>query len=252
MKHLVTSLLVFSLSAAAATAGNWFGAGPWANDGPYPGYLNGKYQAAVTGPNIIGVVGFAIVDGAPPSRETEVQAPAGLNIVTRNISLGVDPFQNYFLIFHEGRTYQGVTTAMIDLSANTVTGALQGTDPLGIPTPAFAPLVFDANDALSIVNRGLSGGFQANIDQKDAVFTFSGTGQLSSAANPQAATVTAIPAEYVLTDDPPSPAGTITNEFLTGQVFTASTPFNIRGIRTSFFATNVVSSATQIGAGGGQ
>jgi hypothetical protein len=246
MKRLLP-LCLLPLLATTTFAGNWFGPGPWASDGPYPGYLNGKYQASVTGVNIIGVVGFSIVDGAPPSRETEVQAANAGGPVTRNVALGVDPFQNYFMIFHEGRTYRGETIASIDLSANTVTGALQGTVPAGIqPFDAVAGVNAVAN-ALPIVNRGLNGGFLANVNEKNAVLTFSGTGQLSSAANRQTVTMTAIPAEYVLTDDPPSPAGTITNQFIAGQVVTTSTPFNIRGLRTSYFASNAVSSATLIG-----
>jgi len=246
MKRLVPFLLLAVL-VTPSLAGNFFGPGPLSSGGYWPGYLNGKYQASVTGVNIIGVVGFAIVDGAPPSREREVQGAAGTTIVTRNIELGVDPFQNYFLIFHEGRTYKGETVAMIDLSANTVTGALQGTDPVGVQLFTATGGVSAVVNALPIVNRGLSGGFLANITQKNAILSFAGTGQLSSAANPQTVTITAIPAEYNPPDSPPSPAGTITNLFTVGQVVTTSTPFNIRGLRTSYNASNAVSSATLIG-----
>jgi hypothetical protein len=239
--------LIASLLASPALAGNWFGPGPFAIDGFYPGYLNGKYQASVTGTNIIGVVGFSIVEGAPPSRETEVQAANAGGPVTRNVNLGVDPFQNYFLIFHEGRTYRGETIGSIDLAANTVTGALQGTAPAAIQPFVAAAGVNTVANALPIVNRGLSGGFLANITQKNAILSFAGTGQLSSAANLQTVNLTGIPAEYDPADVPPSPAGTITNEFLAGQVVTTSTPFNIRGLRTSYVASNAVSSAALIG-----
>jgi hypothetical protein len=176
-----------------------------------------------------------------------VQGAAGTAIVTRNVELGVDPFQNYFLIFHEGRTYRGTTAAMIDLSANTVTGALQGTDPAGIqPFTAVAGGGVWIPNALPIVNRGLNGGFLANITQKNAVLAFSGTGQLSSAANPQTVSITALP---IITPGivPPIDPGTVTNLVTAGQVVTTSTPFNIRGLRTSYFASNAVSSATLIG-----
>jgi hypothetical protein len=247
MKRSLLSLGLMSLLGLPAFAGNWFGPGPWSSDGPYPGYLNGKYQASVTGVNIIGVVGFSIVDGAPPSRETEVQAANAGGPVTRNVALGVDPFQNYFMIFHEGRAYRGQTLASIDLSANTVTGALQGTDPASIQPFTTVEGVNAVTNALPVVNRGLSGGFLANITEKNAVLSFSGTGQLSSAANPQTVNLTAIPAVYDPADVPPSPAGTITNLVVTGQVTTTSTPFNIRGMRTSYFASNAISSASLIG-----
>lgn len=247
MKHLSLVLVSVAFFGHIAQAGNWFGPGPWANDGYYPGYLNGKYQASVTGLNIIGVVGFSIVDGAPPSRETEIQAANAGGPVLRNVALGVDPFQNYFLIFHEGQTYRGETIASIDLAANTVTGALRGTDPAGIQPFTATPGVNAVVNALPVVNRGLSGGFLATIQDKAALLTFSGTGELSSAANEQTATLTAIPAEYDPADVPPSPAGTITNLVVSGQVTTTSTPFSIQGMRTSYFASNAVSSAALIG-----
>jgi hypothetical protein len=242
MKRFLLSIGLLASISQAALAGNWFGAGPWANDGYYPGYLNGKYQAAVTGQNIIGVIGFAIVDGAPASREIEVQAGSGALItetVLRNIQYTVDPFQNYFVIFHEGRTYRGLTTAMIDLAANTVTGAFQGTDPLGNqPFVADTTVGGAVNTALPIINRGVNGGFLANINEKGAVLTFSGTGQLSSPANDQTVTMSARPILFDPLNPPASPAGTITNLSASGSVQTESSPFNIRGIRTSFFATN--------------
>jgi hypothetical protein len=247
MKRFLLSIGLLASISQAALAGNWFGAGPWSSDAFYPGYLNGKYQASVTGLNIIGVVGFSIVDGAPPSRETESQEANAGGPVLRNVNLGVDPFQNYFLIFHEGRAYKGETIGMIDLSANTVTGSLRGTDPAGVqPFTAVAGVNAVVN-ALPVVNRGLSGGFLANIDEKNAVLSFSGTGQLSSAANAQTVSLLAIPAEYDPADVPPSPTGTITNEFIAGQVATTSTPFSIRGLRTSYAASNAVSSASLIG-----
>jgi hypothetical protein len=247
MKRAFLSLSLITLLSLPAVAGNWFGAGPWANDGYYPGYLNGKYQASVTGLNIIGVVGFSIVDGAPPSREIEEQAANAGGPVLRNVALGVDPFQNYFLIFHEGQTYRGETLASIDLVANTVTGALRGTDPAAIQPFTATAGVNAVVNALPVVNRGLSGGFLASIQDENALLTFSGDGQLSSQSNPQAVSITAVPAVYDPADVPPSPAGTITNLVVSGQVATTSTPFSIRGMRTSYFASNAVSSASLIG-----
>lgn len=259
MKRLVPFLLLPVL-AATSFAGNFFGPGPFGNNGYWPGYLNGKYQAAVTGVNITGVLGFALVDGTPPSRETETQGAAGTAIVTRNVNLGVDPFQNYFMIFVEGRTYKGITSAMIDLDAKTVTGAMQGEDPVGLlpfsATPSDRIVIVDGvtnqtslwlTNALPIVNRGLSGGFRANINNNSAVFTFSGNGQLSTPANNQTVTMTTFPIVANPADPPLVPDATITNFIASGSVQTESTPFTIRGIRTSFFSSNAVSSASLIG-----
>jgi len=255
MKTLST-LLLYTVSSSILCAGG--GSGPWADGTYYPGNLNGKYVGIVTGNNISGVVGFAIVDGAPPFRTTEQQSAAesaaGALAITVNQSIGPDILQNYFSIFVEGRTYTGVTMAGIDTAGNQIAGALQGQNPASLlaytATPAFpgtppggaAPGVSAAADALSIVNRGLSGGFTAKIKSKKNVFRFKGTGQLSTPANPQTVTITAvplIPSPLVIPPGSPfPPAGTVTSETMTGQVTTHSTPFNISGIRTSFIANN--------------
>jgi len=232
-------LVLLAMSTSPASAGNWFGSGPWSQGAYYPGQFDGKYQAVVTGDNISGVLGFALVDGAPPSRTTENQQ-ADSFVVARNVQLGVDPFQNYFMIFVEGRTYRGETVAMVDIDTKTVAGSLQGTAPAGIqPLPA---LNFDASDALAVVNRGLDGGFNANINSSQSLFTFRGNGQLSTPANNQTIVLEADPIAVAdPVGPPPRPAGTITNETISGIVLTETTPFNLVGIKTSNFATNAVS-----------
>jgi hypothetical protein len=140
----------------------------------------------------------------------------------------------------EGRTYFGQTTAGIDLDSSTVAGALQGTAPAGLPdiTVAAAAAGNATVDALSVLNRGLSGGFTANINSKKATFTFSGTGELSTPANNQTITLTAVPTVADNLVDPLVPANTITNEVISGRIVTETTPFNLSGIRTSFNANN--------------
>ncbi len=226
-------VLIAILHVSPAVAGNWFGSGPWSQGAFYLGQFNGKYQAVVTGNNIAGVLGFALVDGAPPSRTTETEQ-AGLNVVARNLQLGVDPFQNYFMIFVEGRTYRGETVAMVDIDSNQVAGSLQGTQPAGIQ-PINA-LNFDATDSLPIINRGLDGGFTANITSDKSLFTFRGNGQLSTPANRQT-----IQIETQIEPPPAAIGDAATNVVLTGVVTTETTPFNIVGIKTSNFATNAVS-----------
>lgn len=250
MKFLALLLLPFL--ATPALAGNFFGPGPFSMDGYWPGFLNGKYQAAVTGisNNITGVVEFALVEGAPPSRTTEEQE-GGLNVVARNVQLGVDPFQNYFMIFVEGRTYAGVTSATINLNNKTVVGALQGTDPAGIQPVDLPPAVATGDGvtivwpvvALPILNRGLNGGFRAKLKDTKALMTFKGTGSLNTPSQRQTFTATSIPAEYVPTDDPPSPEGSITNVFGSALFTTETVDFRITGLRTSYFSTNAVSTA---------
>jgi len=259
MKHLVLFLL--PVLVTTSFAGNFFGPGPINMGGYWPTFLDGKYQAAVTGVsnNIAGVVGFALINGAPPGRQTEVQSGSGATVtdtVLRNVNLGVDPFQNYFMIFVDGRTYAGVTSANINLQNKTVIGALQGTDPVG-NQPVTLPTVLEPGQTivfpsvgLSVLNRGLNGGFQANLNNTKALMSFSGTGSLSTPSQRQIFTSTSVPAEYVLTDNPPSPPGTITNVTATAQFITESVTFLISGMRTSYFASDAVSTAANdFGAG---
>jgi hypothetical protein len=266
MKKLLTPLLLCGLTSsllAGASTG-----GPFANGAYYSGYLNGRYMGVVTGNNIAGVLGFAIVDGAPPFRtRTEAESASASSVKVEEYGTpDFDVTQNYFAIFVEGRTYTGITAAGIDIDNNTVAGALQGTDPIavqaavtGAPGPGdFAlgervvdSVVLDTNtgtittnftgggspvvNALSILNRGLSGGFTAKIKSKNAVFTFKGDGQLSTPANQQSYTASGYTQTNPVGALPPNvPVGQITNLFVTGGYDTESTSFKIRGIRTSF------------------
>lgn len=262
MKTLRTASAILLLSIPQfALAGA--GPGPWGQGAYYPGYLDGKYVATVTGNNIAGVLGFAIVDGAPPFRtftEQSAVIAGDAIVIEENTTIQYDQLQNYFAIFVEGRTYTGKTSAGINIEDNTVAGALMGEEPLAIlPFTASQPgggagttlAPYAVTDALPIVNRGLSGGFTAKIKQKQAVLSFKGHGQLSTPANPQTVSLTSIPAEYVLTDDPPSPEGTITNQTSTGLVTTHSTPFTLSGIRTSFNSSSPTATQDANAADGG-
>ena len=126
MKFALLALASLLLSLTHAFSGNWFGPGPWANATYFPGNLDGKYQASVFGNNISGVLGFALRDGAPT---TTVTSQLNTTNNSSQSTLTVDPFQNYFVIFVEGRTYSGLTTAGVNYNNNTVTGALLGTQP---------------------------------------------------------------------------------------------------------------------------
>lgn len=266
--------LVLILAAFAAltqtTQAGAFGPGPWADGAYYPGGMDGKYQAVVfppegTGTGITGVIGFAIVEGAPPILQQVVEeaAPNG-GAVARNIVNIVDPFQNYFAIFVAGRAYAGATTAGINIDTKQVSGTLRGTDPGA--TPDFfvgGTVIVPDLDVAPILNRGLSGGFKAKVNDKKSVFTFDGSGRLSTPDNNQlvTATVTTVapqPASFL--PNPPVPAGVAdaTNSqtvYLASEasVTTDTTRFGLSGIRTSFISRNAVASAalagSQTGAG---
>lgn len=243
------SFLLGLLLPLTSWAGS-FGPGPWSGGAYYPGNLDGKYMGVVTGNNISGVLGFAIVDGAPPFRIQDQQSTSGgdfspIAIVNQQIS--PDVLQNYFAIFVEGRTYSGITTAGIDISTKEVAGALQGQNPVGLlPAGDNGAITFTATDALSIVNRGLSGGFTAKIKDDKAVFTFKGDGQLSTPANRQTYSL-----QTEITPPPAAIGDPATNVVVTGSYVTESTPFQLSGIRTSFLANNPATQSDQLGQQGG-
>ena len=242
MKKTILPFLAITLAANVGLAGNWFGSGPWANDAYYPGQLDGKYQASVTGVNIAGAVGFAFQDGAPTS--SSVTAAGASNNIT------VDPSLNYFVIFVQGVTYSGTTTATINLDQNTVTGALYS-GASAFTTVETSEILFITNgtsvetatqvstvlDNLSLLNRGVNGGFTANIKSKNSLFNFSGTGELSAPAFPQSVlgfdtNGTVVPPDRFISDA------------VTAVVETATVPFDIQGIKVSFSGASSTSTTT--------
>lgn len=241
MKKTILPLLAITLAANVGLAGNWFGSGPWANDAYYPGQLDGKYQASVTGVNIAGAVGFAFQDGAPTASSSAASATTASNNIT------VDPSLNYFVIFVQGVTYSGTTTATINLDQNTVTGALySGSSSFSTITTEDTILITNSTgvtpvviqnvvlDNLSLLNRGVNGGFTANINSKNSLFNFSGSGQLSAPAFPQSVlgfdtNGTVVPPDRFISDA------------VTAVVDTATVPFDIQGIKVSFSGASTTS-----------
>ncbi len=297
MKTLLLPAIALCLSGNAALAGNWFGSGPWANATYYPGNLDGKYQAAVFGANVSGVLGFAIRDGAPPFLQSQSQTLASLNsggsnnAIVSNQQIGIDNSLNYYAIFVNGRTYVGTTAAAINYDNSSVAGTLIGTQPstfgttnkqitsqilTNISTSLLTNTsnsitissqtvtnVFSTNETVivdnngvitttnitynltnvetllitntnivtlppipvtnittetalftndlinaTLVQTGVDGAFQANINSKRAVFTFQGPGQLTA-------------------------PGVVTN----GTQANPALAFNVNGIRVSFSST---------------
>lgn len=244
MKTILLLLLAIALSANVSRAGNWFGSGPWANATYYPGNLDGKYQAAVSGVNTSGVLGFAIRDGAPPFLDVETQSTSDFSdAVAVNQSIELDRSLNYYAIFVSGRTYIGTTAAAVNYDNSSVTGSLLGTQPTTLTntvsqlttqlitniTTTNETVTINDNGVISTTNisydltnvatstitntvlnpvviaTGVDGAFQATINSKKSVFTFSGPGQLTS------------------------PGPVISNTQVNSQ-----TAFNVNGIRVSF------------------
>lgn len=115
-------VLALSLTPTLGAFGS-AGSGPWANATYFPGNLDGKYQAAVTGANTAGVLGFALSDGAAPFRTATAGGGAGAATTS---TTAVDSSLNYYAIFVNGKTYTGTTWASVNYNNNKVTGTLQG------------------------------------------------------------------------------------------------------------------------------
>lgn len=159
-----TTLSLLASAALATTAFASAGPGPWANSTWYPGSLDGKYQAAVYGNNVSGVIGFAIANGtATIATNTTVTTNATINTIIW------DPLQNYYAIFVEGRAYVSYALAAINFNSSMINGTL-------LP-----------------VAEVTGGAFAAHIDGNGGVFTFNGTGDItrSNAAPPP--TLTNVP-----------------------------------------------------------
>ena len=265
-KFLLVPLLT-ALSSAPLFAGA--GAGPWALGAYYPGQLDGKYQASVSGNNITGVVGFAIINGGLPfasrSSATGGAAAGGgggaadAAAVSVNTDLGgVDETQNYFAIFVEGRTYTGRTVGMIDINRKKVTGTLIGLQ----PSYAYRDLSFSQSavvgievvtgtttvpvlDNLPLLNRGLSGGFTANLKNTKNLMTFKGTGELATPAQTQ--TISATPPTFTVPPLVPGGDPIVINGFTpsatSATIETHTVPFNVYGIKTSILATDPLASS---------
>ena len=227
MKKILPLLACLAILNTTVYAGNFFGPGPFNQGWNYPGQMDGKYQASVTGVNIAGAIGFAFRDGAPTvSTNTTATTTDQGNVVQNTIT--VDPFQNYFVVFVQGMTYSGNTTATINIDQNTVTGALfsqqNSFDLIRLANTNGGEDVILNN--LPLLNRGVNGGFTANIDSKKAVFTFSGTGELSAPAFPQTI-------QGLDTNGNIVPNSQFVSNAVTAVLQTATVPFDINGIKVS-------------------
>ena len=174
-----------------------------------------------------------------------------------------NPFDNFFTIFVAGRTYTGITDANINYDNDTVTGALLGTAPaanpqidivnvaipiaevevdtqvsLGVATSTTNTNLSTIDTSLwdlgALVNRGLSGGFKANINSKKATFTFSGSGELSSASDFISVDAQSITDSQVVKDADGNPERIVFSPTATARQSIATRPFQLSGIRVGF------------------
>ena len=170
----VLIMAVFLAITATSKAGS-FGPGPWANGAYYPGQFDGVYSASIFGgsPSVVsGVLGFGLNNGSP-STSTNSSTSSGTNSTSTTTSITVDPFENYFVTFIDGRTYAGATIANVNNQTDQVTGGLYN----GVAESTLTATGTNANTA--------SGGFVASLTGKKDIITFSGnnTGTIQTATN---------------------------------------------------------------------
>ena len=221
-------LLGVSVTTLFAASSMAMGPGPFSNGSPLPSGNDGTYQASARGTNLAGVIRFAVQSGSQLFG-SELLTPS-------STQQGL----NSWAIFFEGKLYTGLTDAVI--SGSNITGVLSAPTSIlraitnlqsdgGIVITDPATGLFPA-DAL-IRGQNLSGFFEASLDQKSPMGSFSGNGEvavtippiytvnLQPPGAPVNSSITQVPdpaAGYGgLTPIPPNPPAT----------------FRIRGTRTS-------------------
>ena len=252
MKKLLLPAIALCLSGNAALAGSWFGSGPWANATYYPGNLDGKYQAAVFGANVSGVLGFAIRDGAPPFLQSQTQELTSLNsggsnnAIVSNQQIGIDNSLNYYDIFVNGRTYVGTTAAAINYDNDSVNGTLIGTQPSTITTTnpiivsQLITNVVSTNETITVDNNGalFTTNITYNLTNVETVLTTNSaiSATLISTGVDGAFQASVNSKRAVFTFQGPgqlTAPGPVTN----GSQINPSVAFNVNGIRVSFSST---------------
>lgn len=141
-------------------------------------------------------------------------------VVTTNPAVTNLIVSNSVVISNEGGV---ITASNIITTTNIVVIAPERTTnfvaaPLTLPAAQFDPL--------PVINRGASGGFQAQLQNKGSYMSFAGNGQLSSPSQKQSVDLST------------------NNGQLVGAIVTETVPFLVNGLRTSFSTSLTVSSQT--------
>ncbi len=222
MKLPILSSLVALVSMGVSQAGSFGGPGPFSNLSPLQSGIDGSYQATARGDNLTGVIRFAYQSGV------QTQLPGA----------------NTYVFFVNGNVVSGNVTASI--TGKDLAGVLGGQD-FQVPTndqgSTELPLVFIVRG-----NRA-NGSFEGSLDLEDRLSSFSGDGQVTSAAA-ETNTVIFIP-DVSITGNSIVPDNLVfTNSFvipggnLQPDPTVIPNPFTFQGVRSS-----VIAQGTATGAG---
>jgi hypothetical protein len=215
---LVIASLLFHPTAAFALTG-----GPFDN-GRSPGAsAGGTYSGVITGKNLIGLTQFGISDSSESNGR--------------------------FAVFHEGIMSYGVAESIADAANQRIAGTLLGVALL--PDESGAPEASDTNSTQDITVRGSAeGAWTAEMKGFPIAITFEGEGEISTVANP--ATVTSSGVDTVTVtgagtannngDNDPQGVSDAVTATISTTTLRATTPFEIRGSRTSLTGYSAINS----------
>jgi hypothetical protein len=206
---LAASILLYSPAAFALTGG------PFDNGYSPNASAGGTYAGVITGKNLTGLVQFGVSD--------------------------ISEQTGRFAVFHEGIMSYGVCNGIADPANQRVAGALLGVAALpgettgasGNPGTSFQTIT---------VRASAEGAFTAEMQGFPVAITFEGKGEISTVSSPTTVTdptagdvvIISAPgtADNGNTNDPQTVTGQATSE-IQGTTLRATTPFEIRGSRTS-------------------
>lgn len=219
---LVLASLILQPTAAFALQG-----GPFDN-GHNPGAsAAGTYSGVLTGKNLIGMTQFGI------SNTTQATGR--------------------FVVFHEGIMSYGLAEAIADPGNGRLAGALIGLALL--PGEDDNPAVDDGNAVIDVDGRGAAeGAWTAEMKGFPVAITFEGKGEIATMANPTTVTTgVTVPNGVTITgagtaagsggSDVQSVTAT-TDATVFSTTLRATTPFEIRGSRTSLTNYTAITSFT--------
>ena len=206
---LAASIFLYSPAAFALTGGP-FDAGYSPN-----ATASGTYAGVISGKNLTGLLQFGISD--------------------------ISESTGRFAVFHEGIMSYGVCNGIADPANQRIAGALLGVAPLPGETTGGSAESGTSFQTIT-VRTSAEGFFTAEMKGFPVAITFEGEGEISTVANP--VTVTDVAAGDTVIISSPGTANngntndpqTITAQATTtvqGTTLRATTPFEIRGSRTS-------------------
>lgn len=224
---VLASMLLNTPAAFALTGGPFDG-------GHAPGATpDGTYSGIMTGKNLIGMAQF----GVSSTSESNGR----------------------FTVFHEGIMSYGVCQGLADAANQRIAGALLGVAllPNGEGGGSTGADANDANSTQSItVRSSAEGAWTAEMKGFPVAITFEGEGELSTVANPvvvtsgvtvaDAVTITGPGTADGVGGDDPQIVSSSTDATIYSTTLRATTPFEIRGSRTSLTGYSSLNSFTGI------